>query len=131
VPVLEKRWIKRFLKISLIVFWVGEFISTHIPQDKIPSIGASDKICHGTAYIILACLFWLVLTSRATPLGKKLLIISTALAIYAAFDELTQPIVNRHVSIHDWLADVIGVAIALAVCEITAAIIRRLRQPQR
>ena len=130
MPLLNKGWVRHFLLIVLIVYWLAEFISTHIPQEKVPSLGTSDTVCHCEAFFILSSLFWLTLTSRCAPMLKKLIVIITILPIYAALDELTQPIVNRHASISDWLADVVGVVLAMAVCEIIAAIIRRLRRAQ-
>jgi len=86
---------------------------THIPQAALPRVlqhTLFDKFEHLAAYGIVALLFVLSLRSPVRPL--PLLGILLALALIGALDEITQPLVNRQASIMDYMADVIGIALA-------------------
>lgn len=89
--------------------------STHIPPEAMPAvrISAFDKFAHVTAYFTVAILF---LRGRGcrTRRGFQLLIL-LGLATVAVFDELTQPLVNRHASLVDLAADLIGIGIVCAI----------------
>ena len=73
-------------------------------------------------------------TLAAYGLGRirRVGIAASVLAAYGAVDELTQELVpGRHASLRDWLADMFGVLLALAACELSLALLkRRRRRPQ-
>ena len=122
----KNKWagLSRWALLLLIAYWTFQFILTHIPLPGGSPVHASDKTLHAVAFFILASLFWLALTLRKTAPVKKLLIIALVLSAYGAIDELTQPIVARNASFNDWLADIIGIAIALVFCEACVFITR-------
>jgi VanZ family protein len=76
----------------------------------------SDKLPHVIAYSVLAILFASVWRTFSGPLSWRHLGISWALLVlYGIFDELTQTLVGRHGSVLDWLADVAGIILGLAI----------------
>jgi VanZ family protein len=103
------------LGIALGVYWVMLFYGTHtkIPPGTLP--GNSDKYIHFGAYAILGML---LISFRATrgpfpwiSVFRRWLI----LAMYGAFDELSQMFVKRSADIHDWYADITGAALGLGL----------------
>lgn len=95
--------------------WLFAAIGTHIPAERIPETGYSDKGMHLLGYAILGSSFLLAMWSRGLPRKKRIFRVIIILLIYAALDEITQPLVNRHASILDWIADASGVGIAVLV----------------
>ncbi len=102
----------RRLKLILGCYWLGLFGIMHTPKGPFPApllFPHQDKVVHFFGYAILA---GLTAAAAAWPTGGKwygrwLLIF----AAYAAFDELTQPLVGRHADVLDWAADIAGVAL--------------------
>jgi VanZ family protein len=58
-----------------------------------------------------------------------LLTLFAMLAAFAAADEVTQPLFGRAAEATDWVADVAGIAVALAVWAGCRQVTRRLRMP--
>ena len=48
---------------------------------------------------------------------RRALAVLVAVPLYAAFDELTQPLVGRSTGIHDWIMDLCGALLAMAAVE--------------
>lgn len=78
----------------------------------------TDKVLHIAAYWV-----WGVLALASGLFGRwsspgAMLRVAVAGAFFAAVDEATQSIpgVNRHASLADWIADILGLATALACC---------------
>lgn len=105
-----------------LIAWLGAFVATHIPARSIPQVHASDKVLHATGFFILGGLLLLALAIRGARRWRRDLAALVLLAAYAAFDELTQPLVGRTAALGDWLADVTGLVAALIVGEMIAAI---------
>ncbi len=115
--------------ITTIGAWVGAFWGTHTPAPGLVR-GVSDKTMHFSGYAVLAMLMSVTMTVRGQSRGKRLLWAIIVFPIYAALDELTQPIVNRHCDIMDWVADVSGALLMVAAWELLmliSQIRRRLR----
>ncbi len=70
---------------------------------------------HLLGYAILGSLLLIAMAKRSWPLGKRILAAGVVLPIYGALDEITQPLVNRHASVVDWVFDVAGIAGAIAI----------------
>ena len=51
--------------------------------------------------------------SKGVSRRKRFLRAAIIILIYAALDEITQPLVNRYASIIDWLADAAGMGVAI------------------
>jgi VanZ family protein len=101
-------WRRGIVIAALVCYWVALFVSTHVPLEPQISVPGEDKTLHFVGYGVLALLFGI-----AFPRSLRLALI--VLALYAAFDELTQPLVGRHCDFHDWLADLGGIAIGLTL----------------
>jgi VanZ family protein len=108
------------------VLWVAAAIITHIPGDKIPSIPASDKTLHFIGYLVLAGSFLLTLRMHNVRPAPRWILTICLLYSYAALDEATQTLVNRHAGLGDWLANVIGITVATA-CDMVWAWLKRHR----
>jgi VanZ family protein len=91
--------------------------ATHLPPRSTllpPEEHNLDKLYHFTAYAILAGLLataWQLSTGILT--ARHLRWAWSAVAIFAALDEITQIAVNRDCSIWDWTADATGTACGL------------------
>ena len=101
----------------LAVYWIALFTMTHLPGDPVTThVGVRDKSAHTMAFALLATLVaWVVLLARRRFGLREAMACGLGLALYAAFDELTQPIVGRSCDIYDWGADLIGIAGGLTI----------------
>lgn len=106
----------------------GAFTGTHLPPREIPVGIGSDKVAHAVGYFVLGTLLWIALRARALPRTRRIGWTLGGLAVYAAFDELTQPLFSRHASLADALADVAGVLSAVGACEAVTAILASRRR---
>lgn len=104
----------------LAVYWGLLFTATHLP--KIPEAlepGVSDKWMHTAAYGGLAFLLALVWTNwkgggghlRWNQAAKVLAVC----AVYGVVDEVLQGFVSRQPDVRDWVADIGGSVLGLAV----------------
>ena len=110
------RRITALLTIALVLYWMVAFLGTHIPipAGVIPR-GGGDKGLHLVGYAILASLLMGLRASRG-PFGwYSALMRWMVLAMYGAFDEVTQSLVGRHADVADWCADLIGAAFGLGL----------------
>ena len=98
-------------------YWIFSFIATHTPAGAVPDTRASDKTLHTVGYAGLSLLLLIALAANGMPPRRRLLWAALIIPLYAAFDELTQPLVNRHASVLDWLFDGLGLLIAMALFE--------------
>lgn len=103
--------------------------ATHWPSLKIEGPVDRDKTIHifafalWTAALIAAAFFGPVFSRRNIALAAIIAI------LYAAFDEATQaiPFLHRTAALDDWLADLIGIALATAAATCFALLRHRLR----
>ena len=111
----HRRRITVLLTIALVLYWLVAFLGTHIPipAGVIPRGG--DKVLHFAGYAILASLLMGLRASRG-PFGwYSVLMRWMVVALYGAFDEVTQSLVGRHADVGDWCADLIGAAFGLGL----------------
>lgn len=131
-------WIGRLAIVALAGYWILLFTATHVPIDPNVIGPGNDKTLHVVGYSGLALLFGVMLATRMSPrhrFGEEGAIAPNdspfwprfpflgafvLLAIYAAFDELTQPLVGRTCDIYDWLADCAGIMIGLFVVAVVS-----------
>jgi len=116
-----RRWPARLL----VVLWIAAFVATHLPKRHVPETHVSDRTLHAVGYFLLGGLFLVTLIARGVGRIRRVGIALAVLCAYAAFDEITQPLVSRHASLWDWLADGVGVVAAVLVCELAAALLKR------
>ncbi len=105
------------IALSTATHWPGVTIEGPVPRPDIwVHIGA-----YGVWGFLLSLTGWL-----GGPTARSVVLGIGVGSAWAALDELTQPIFNRHASWSDWVADVVGVAIGTIVG--TSA--RRSRAPR-
>lgn len=95
-------------------------ITTHTPGVRVPTtFEYTDKVIHLSAFAGLTVLACIALRPR------RLAVAGLALTAYAALDEWTQQFVGRHTDIFDWIADTLGVWLALGLVALVRARWRR------
>ena len=114
-------WLAR----ALLVLWLAAFTATHLPKGHVPDTDVGDRTLHAVGYFVLAGLFLVTLIVRGTGRIRRVGIACAVFPVYAAIDEISQPLVNRHASFDDWLADMAGLAAAVLICELAAALLKR------
>jgi VanZ family protein len=142
-PVSSKRsslWPMRsatvIIFVVLSIYWVLMFYGTHtyLPPGMLP--GNSDKLIHGGGYALLGILLMSLRATRGPFPWTSVVARWVVLAVYGAFDEVTQMFVNRTTDLHDWYADITGAALGLVVVTVLFWLFRRktkttkLEEPQ-
>lgn len=118
--------LSRILWAITIAYWLFIFVMTHIPQQRIPRVPVTDKTAHLVAYFVLGCLLGASMwASNPSSRSISLWVILIGMA-YGAFDELTQPLMNRFCEWNDWLADSVGICAAVLMI----GLFRMLRRPR-
>ena len=82
-----------------------------------PALGGIDKLVHLTAFAALV--FPLARTNRVS-----LLLIFMGASAFGGLIELIQPTFNRSADLNDWIADILGVMLGIAL----GLIYRRVRK---
>jgi VanZ family protein len=101
---------------ALAIYWLALATATHVPRAPEIPIEQGDKLVHCAAYALLAVLAAACLSAWRGPLRTRHFFgLFAALATYAALDELLQIPVGRQCDFFDWLADVVGVFLGLAI----------------
>lgn len=108
------------------MLWVGLWVlwmvlialTSHVPGELLPQtrFEGADKVGHIAAYFVLGVL-GVGAVARIRGDWPRPLVGSTALvvgALFGALDELHQSFVpGRHMSMDDWLTDLLGLALAV------------------
>jgi VanZ family protein len=121
----NKRWYRWLLR-ALAVYFVAMVASTHAPPEPefLPDIDwpGADKLAHLGIFCGLSFLLALVVFMRKVHRGLCACLsraqyagIAAGVAVYAALDELTQPWTGRDSNFWDWIADMAGMALGLAL----------------
>jgi VanZ family protein len=107
--------------IITVLYWAVIFAGTHWPTDPVPPTGKTwidrlDKSEHLVAFGGLAVLLCAAGTLRGASAGRLAWSVPAIVALYGAFDELTQAFVrNRQTDIFDWLFDMLGASAGVAL----------------
>ena len=106
----------RPLAILTLVYALVLVLATHFPrpEELLGPDPPSDKTLHFVAYATLGLLAAATLAARGwspRPLGT----LAAGLAVFAAVDEVTQPLFGRSADIWDWACDLIGLAAGIGV----------------
>ncbi|QDT70560.1 VanZ like family protein [Planctomycetes bacterium MalM25] len=107
----NRRWLG-----VLMAYWTILFTATHIPAPEAIAGAALDydKLIHASAYFLLTTLMLRAWRRPGGLLAGRGRHVVAAIAIaYGAFDEATQPFFNRVGDLADWLADSVGVTLAI------------------
>ncbi|QDV90949.1 hypothetical protein RAS2_20340 [Phycisphaerae bacterium RAS2] len=97
--------------------FVGAFVTSHMPPPPVPSRPPiNDKVMHFSGFVLLGMVsIWRGLTvGRRYPM-KSALAWLVGLMAYGAVDEWTQPIMGRSCELYDWVADVFGAIVGIAI----------------
>ncbi len=115
--------------IPLTVWWIAMLIATTIPTKNLPKRDflLNDKIIHFIMYFGLTFFFYRFLRSFRLSIPKSIPFTFLILALYAIFDEWHQQFFNRTASTEDYIADVIGIALAGTII-ILIKFIKKVRQ---
>lgn len=110
-----RHWYQRMLP----TYWLSLFILTHLPKLQIPGdIPQSDKAAHLSAYGLLAFFLWRFVETFQYPLPRSFAPLAVAIiGVYGAIDEYLQGFVGRSSDVMDWLSDMLGACIVIAVLE--------------
>jgi len=120
--------IRHYLLVGCAALWIGAFIATHVPAERLPELGAGDITLHAAGYFLLTIVFLATLTGRGVERLRRVLTALPVMLAYGALDEITQPLVNRYAAWSDWIANAAGAAGAVIVWELLLAAARRRRR---
>ena len=101
--------------------WAAAFVASHVPADNLPDLPTTDAGLHTIGFFVLTALLLAVLASRRVRRLPRVIVALCAVPPYAAFDEITQGLVGRNPAFADWAADLLGMAVAVVVCELLLA----------
>lgn len=108
--------VRRWVPVALAGYWLVLFTATHVPIPATLMDNGKDKIQHFLGYGTLAVLLTLTLRVRGWASWTRIVLATIAICmLYGAFDELTQPFVNRSCDITDWFADSLGALVAASL----------------
>jgi len=124
----SRRW-RRIALIACIGSWAAAFVGTHGPLPEFPpSIDVSDKSLHVLGYFALTAVFWLTLLAFGKGGLTRINAAVIVIPIYGILDEITQPLFHRWASVHDWVADLCGIVIAVTVLEAAVSFRRTVKR---
>lgn len=106
-----------------LAYWGVLLTVMHLPKVSPPRVALrlGDKVLHCAAYLVLALLGgWVALRLGRRVDTRWVVRWGLIYAAYGAADELLQPLSGRTCQLGDWLADAIGVAVALALVALLA-----------
>jgi VanZ family protein len=107
----------------LAVYWLLLMIGTHVPSAAIGSPLIWDKLVHWAAYTGLGVLLMVVVQSRCGLNLRRYAVVFLIAGGYGAIDELAQlPIPGRNADLHDWFADLLGVASGLIIYRLVSTL---------
>ncbi|HUW84836.1 MAG TPA: VanZ family protein [Phycisphaerae bacterium] len=112
---------RRVLRIIFVAYWVTLFGLTHLSKlPACPGPHYKDKFAHVAGYALLTGLALAAWHAGGRSAARSALVWFAVLSSYAAVDELLQTLVGRSCTLGDWLADMTGVALAVAISLIRA-----------
>ena len=114
--------------LALVVLWLAAFTATHLHPEELPEIYVPDVVMHAAGFFILGGTFFLALLSHGVRRRRRDAIVLGVLAAYAAFDEITQPLIGRLAAWEDFLSDLAGTAAAVIVAEAICSLATRRRR---
>ncbi len=126
--ITRPRWLARGSVVALLAYWLMLITATHIPKVPEPlGFRASDKLVHLAAYAVLGALVGLVSSQYLRLRFGMAAVLLAGLAVHGMLDEATQPLFGRHADVADWIADILGAALGLAMFFAVSALVRRRR----
>jgi len=108
-------WLRWLLVCALVAYWLAMFTGTHLPRIPQALADQGDKVLHICGYLGLAFLLLAWRATRGTITLRRLGLLLLLIAIYGAFDEVTQPLVGRQCDFSDWVADLFGAVLGILI----------------
>lgn len=123
-----QRWLRPLAALTL-AYTLTLVFATHYPEPErlLGPNPPSDKTLHLLAYGILGLLAAALLAVSGRWSGRRVAIMATGLAAFAAVDEATQPWFRRSAEPLDWVFDLVGLAIGVAAIAALNAVLRPSR----
>jgi VanZ family protein len=114
-----------------VVFWVytvALFAATHWPKVELPGPPNTDKVLHIVVFGAWTFLFAVAGYLRPIRRPVSLLAIGLIAAAWAGLDELLQeiPIIHRHATIKDYVANLIGVGAGLVAAVAASPVVETI-----
>ena len=112
-----RRGLPRQLALLTIAYMLVLLFATNYPKPEefLGTNPPSDKTLHFIAYGLLGLLAGSTLAAMRRCTLRSVLIAAVALAVFAAIDEATQPWFRRHADPADWVYDMLGLLVGLAI----------------
>jgi VanZ family protein len=104
--------------ISLLVYWPGAFILSHIPIPQVVyQAQVSDKSLHFIVYLILTFLLWFTISPNKKVNWRRAVVwwVLFLVVWYGVADEVLQGYVGRTCDVTDFLADLAGTLTGLVL----------------
>ncbi len=102
------------------------FLGTHLPRidrfgpEQLRLIPHFDKLVHAGMFGGWFAMCWWILSGRSGRVSNAAMAwLFAAGAAYGAFDEITQGYVGRDTSLGDFVADLCGMLLAMAIIRLT------------
>jgi VanZ family protein len=125
------RWPFRLFATATVAYTCVLVFATHYPkpQELLGANAPSDKTLHVMAYAVLATLVGLTLAAAGRWVAGAIARAAGGMAVFGAIDEATQPLpwFRRAADPLDWVFDLGGIALGLAVVAVLVAVWRRAR----
>jgi len=122
--------LRRTMFAACAIVWACAFVATHVPAKELPGFRVGDKVLHVVGFLGLGAVFLLALVAHGKSRRRRVWMGFPVLLLYAAFDEITQPLVGRTAALTDWLSDAAGAALAIAAVETVLAMGKKSRRTQ-
>jgi VanZ family protein len=122
---------RRWVLVACILSSLSAFTLTHLPSRRLPRVSIGDWLLHAAGYFALVSLLVAVLIAYGLGRARRIILVLCLAAAYAAFDEITQPLVGRVADLGDWLADMAGTTVAAAVWELSLVAAQRRAMRRR
>ena len=106
--------------------------ATHHPKpaELVWPDAPGDKTLHLIAYTLLGGAVAAAVASRGGWNWRSAATVFVALALFAAADEITQPLFGRFADIHDWAYDELGLVAGIGAVTVAALLLRPFFTPR-
>ena len=102
------------LFVGFVLYSIVLVIATHLPNvTTVVRVPGVDKLLHFGAYGCQATLAMGVLCVAGRASSKSTVLLIIALACFGGVDEITQPVFGRQAEFLDWVADCVGIVLAV------------------
>ncbi|MDA7899253.1 VanZ family protein [Pirellulales bacterium] len=99
---------------GFVLYSIVLVIATHLPNGTtVVRFPGFDKLLHFGAYGCQATLAMGVLCVVGRASSKSIVLLVVALACFGGIDEITQPVFGRQAEFLDWVADCVGIVLAV------------------